>query len=83
MRHAADEWKWMTSLGMSKGCKLADQDMLLEVLASAVAGRPVWKDALDHCAENRTNPIGLTLMRQHEAVQKFIGWDLKCQASDL
>ena len=79
MRHADDDWKWMSSLGLSKGCKFMDQDMLNEVLGSVVSGRPIWKDTLWACAVNRTNPQGLLLMQRHEAVGKYINWGKKCQ----
>ena len=75
LRHAADDWKWMTSIGLRKGCKSMDQDMLNEVLGSVVAGRPIWKGALVDCAEENKKALG----RKHEAVQKYINWGAKCK----
>jgi hypothetical protein len=79
LRHAADDWKWMNSLGLSTGCNLMDQDMLNEVLGSVVAGRVIWKDTLAKCAVDKTN---ITLKIKHEAVQKFIIWNFRRQVGD-
>ena len=78
MRHADDDWKWMSSRGLRKGCKFMDQDMLNEVLGSVVSGRPIWKDTLSACAVNGTDP---ELARQHKAADKYINWGAKCRVS--
>lgn len=80
LRHAADDWKWMMSIGLQRKCKFMDQDMLNEVLGSVVAGRPIWKSTLTDCAIDKTET---TLARKHEAVQLFINWVAKCKVRDI
>ena len=80
LRHADDDWKWISSLGLYKGCKFMDQLMLNEMFGSVVSGRPIWSNALDHCALNKTNPLGLSLMRKHKAIQHYIDWGTKHKA---
>jgi len=68
----------MSSLGLYKGCNMADQDMLNEVLGSAVSGRVIWKDALAKCAVDKTN---ITLILKHEAAQMFLNWEYRRQVN--
>jgi len=79
LRHTADDWEWMISLGLSKKCNFMDQEMLNEVLGSVVAGRVIWKDTLAKCAVDKTN---VALKRKHEAVKAFVRWNDRRQVGE-